>query len=86
MNTFQSRRRSDDAGSKDPETCYGSVMTKPPNKVQGDESELYPNAWERFEHAVDVVIKSGPKHRQSWDNFAFALAALTGAGWEVLVM
>ena len=40
-------------------------MTKPPHKVQGNESELYPNAWERFEHAVDVVIKSGPKHRQA---------------------
>ena len=40
-------------------------MTKPPNKDQGNESELYPNAWERFEHAVDVVIKSGRKHRES---------------------
>ena len=40
-------------------------MTKPPNKVQGNESELYPNARERFEQAVDVVIKSGPKHRQA---------------------
>ena len=40
-------------------------MTKPPNKVQGNESELFPNPWERFEHAVDVVIKSGPKHRQA---------------------
>jgi hypothetical protein len=40
-------------------------MTKPPNKVQGNESELYPGARQRFEHAVDVVIKSGPKHRQA---------------------
>jgi hypothetical protein len=40
-------------------------MTKPPNMVQGNESEFYPNAWERFEYAVDVVIKSGPKHRQA---------------------
>ena len=40
-------------------------MTKPPHKVQGNKSELYPNAWERFEHAVDVVIKSGPKRRQA---------------------
>jgi hypothetical protein len=40
-------------------------MTKPPHKVQGNESELYPNARKRFEHAVDVVIKSGPKHRQA---------------------
>ena len=40
-------------------------MTKPPNKVQGNESELYPDARQRFAHAVDVVIKSGPKHRQA---------------------
>ena len=40
-------------------------MTKPPNKDQGNESELYPNAWERFEYAVDAVIKSGRKHRES---------------------
>ena len=40
-------------------------MTKPPNKVQGTETELYPNARERFEHAGDVAIKSGRKHRES---------------------
>jgi len=40
-------------------------MTKPPNKVQGNESELYSNAWQRFEHAGDVAIKSGLKHRQA---------------------
>jgi len=27
--------------------------------------ELADDAWERFERAVDVVIKSGPKHRLS---------------------
>lgn len=26
--------------------------------------ELLPDSWERFARAVDVVIKSGPKHRQ----------------------
>jgi hypothetical protein len=26
-------------------------------------SELHPNAWSRFERAVDVVAKSPPQHR-----------------------
>jgi hypothetical protein len=29
-----------------------------------NDAEILPDAWERFERAVDVVIKSGPKHRQ----------------------
>ena len=28
------------------------------------EIELHPDSWERFERAVDTVIKSGPMHRQ----------------------
>lgn len=28
------------------------------------EVELVPDAWERFERAVDTVSKSGPQHRQ----------------------
>jgi len=27
------------------------------------EIELHPDAWARFERAVDTVIKSGPMHR-----------------------
>jgi hypothetical protein len=27
------------------------------------EPELYPDAWARFERAVDVVAKSSPQHR-----------------------
>jgi len=30
-----------------------------PNRVV----ELEPDAWDRFERAVDAAIKSGPKHR-----------------------
>jgi hypothetical protein len=30
-----------------------------------NEIELAPDAWERFERAVDVVSKSGPQHRKS---------------------
>jgi hypothetical protein len=29
-----------------------------------DDLEILPDAWERFERAVDTVIKSGPQHRQ----------------------
>ncbi len=37
---------------------------KAPGKAEGG-VEIAPDAWQRFERAVDVVIKSGPKHRQS---------------------
>lgn len=30
-----------------------------------DDLEIVPDAWERFESAVDLVIKSGPKHREA---------------------
>jgi len=29
-----------------------------------DDLEIVPDAWGRFERAVDTVIKSGPQHRQ----------------------
>lgn len=29
-----------------------------------DDLEIVPDAWERFERAVDAAVKSGPKHRQ----------------------
>jgi hypothetical protein len=35
---------------------------KKPRKEGGD-IELLPDAWERFERAVDVVAKSPPQHR-----------------------
>jgi len=34
-------------------------MTKPPRRA----IELEPDAWTRFERAVDVVAKSPPQHR-----------------------
>jgi hypothetical protein len=36
-------------------------MAKPSKEKQ--EAEIVPDAWERFERAVDAAIKSGPKHR-----------------------
>jgi hypothetical protein len=35
-------------------------MAKPDQKK---ELELHPDAWQRFERAVDVVVKSPPQHR-----------------------
>jgi hypothetical protein len=35
----------------------------PPKKEPDDKIETEPGAWERFEHAVDAAVKSGPKHR-----------------------
>jgi hypothetical protein len=37
-------------------------MSKTPPKKE-PEFELRPDAWQRFERAVDAAIKSGPKHR-----------------------
>jgi hypothetical protein len=39
-----------------------AVKSKTLNKT--NDLELVPDAWERFERAVDTVIKSGPMHRQ----------------------
>jgi hypothetical protein len=36
-------------------------MGKQPHKSTDNESR--PDAWQRFERAVDAAIKSGPKHR-----------------------
>jgi hypothetical protein len=46
----------------------GIMASKPKStgKAEGN-LEIAPDAWERFERAVDVVIKSGPKHRQKSD-------------------
>ena len=38
-------------------------MTKSPKNPKPEEIETDPGAWERFEHAVDAAVKSGPKHR-----------------------
>jgi hypothetical protein len=37
------------------------VMAKPPKN--GDQIEIVPDGWERFERAVDSVAKGGPQHR-----------------------
>jgi hypothetical protein len=38
----------------------GVVMSKSPS----DKLEMLPDAWERFERAVDAVAKSGPQHKK----------------------
>ena len=40
-------------------------MAKSPKELKPEEIETDPGAWERFEHAVDAAVKSGPKHRVS---------------------
>ncbi len=39
------------------------AVAKPPKRPKPEEIETEPDAWERFERAVDAVVKSGPKHR-----------------------
>jgi len=39
-----------------------AVKSKSTRKAQ--DLEIDPDAWERFERAVDVALKSGPQHRQ----------------------
>jgi hypothetical protein len=38
-------------------------MTKVNSDQKKKEPEIYPDAWARFERAVDVVAKSPPQHR-----------------------
>jgi hypothetical protein len=39
------------------------MKTKPPKDAR--DIEVLPDAWERFERAVDVVMKSPPKHQSA---------------------
>ena len=39
-------------------------MKQPKSQADKDKVDILPDAWEKFERAVNVVIKSGPKHRQ----------------------
>jgi hypothetical protein len=38
-------------------------MSKPIKNVSEEKFEIDPDAWQRFECAVDVVAKSPPQHR-----------------------
>jgi len=40
-------------------------MAKSPKKPKLEEVETDPGGWDRFKHAVDAAVKSGPKHRTS---------------------
>jgi hypothetical protein len=40
-------------------------MSIPKDSPSMDEIDLEPDAWRRFERAVDTVSKSGPQHRTS---------------------
>jgi len=41
------------------------MAKKPSKKPKPEEIETDPGAWERFEHAVDAAVKSGPKPKQT---------------------
>jgi hypothetical protein len=39
--------------------------TPPQKQTTSEANEQRPDAWERFERAVDAAVKGGPKHRPS---------------------
>ena len=41
------------------------AMAHKPKSEKLDKIGTHPDAWKRFEHAVDAAVKSGPKHRKS---------------------
>jgi len=36
---------------------------KPPEGEETQKVEMHPDAWDRFERAVDAAVKGGPKHK-----------------------
>jgi len=40
------------------------MSNKPKASSKVEDVDVFPDAWERFEHAVDAAVKSGPMHRQ----------------------
>jgi hypothetical protein len=40
-------------------------MAKTPKQQDATKNEQHPDAWRRFERAVDAAVKGGPKHRPS---------------------
>ncbi len=38
-------------------------MKVPKSSVDNDKPDAHPDAWARFERAVDAAVKSGPKHK-----------------------
>jgi hypothetical protein len=41
------------------------TRTPKPNLTKATKSDEHPDAWQRFERAVDAAVKGGPKHRPS---------------------
>jgi hypothetical protein len=61
-------------------------MMKDSTENAGNGIELAPDAWERFERAVDTVSKSGPRHRfgSSTPSPQTEKAGHSGARWQEL--
>lgn len=43
----------------------GAHMPKTPKHTPVTQHDQHPDAWRRFERAVDAAVKGGPKHRPS---------------------
>jgi hypothetical protein len=54
------------------------MKTKPPKDAR--DIEVYPDAWERFEKAVDTVMKAPPKHQPAPQRKAKGAPRDQGAG------
>ena len=53
---------------------YDAPMTKPSNPDELGKIETRPDAWERFEHAVDAALHTKPKHRTKGASLKMAKA------------
>ena len=54
--------------SRPDEVAFGMVAPMDKKRAatkRPQEIELYSDAWERFERAVDAGVKSGPKHKRA---------------------
>jgi hypothetical protein len=43
----------------------GLAMSKTLKKTKAEDIETEPDAWQRFEHAVDAAVKTDPKPRKN---------------------
>lgn len=60
--------------------CGG--MKKKPEHVETRESGLRPDGWQRFEKAVDIAVKGGPKHASKVNPYA---ADFSDPTWKALL-
>ncbi len=56
------------------------------NQPDQNRQDIRPDAWARFESAVDAAVKSGPKHRtpKTADNVVIGCLPPQGCRWQFL--